>query len=191
MIRHFEKIEKLVESFDKPTKDFLSKIEVERCFKKGDILLPQGNICRRSFHIVSGIARKYYLKDGKEITTEFYFEDDLAVAFSSYTFQQPSKEFIDCLTDVHAKITQYQDWELAKRKFPHLIELDLLLTEIHAGFLETHIRNIRTLSATQRYENLLKQAPYLLKYINLTHIASYLGVKPESLSRIRRRMAQS
>ena len=185
MVKHFEKIDQLVASFDKSTQAFLKKIETVKRFKKGEVLLSEGMVCRRSFHIVSGIARKYYLKDGKELTTEFFFEDDLAVAFGSYTFQQPSLEFIDCLTDVEVRVTRYEDWEAAKKQFPCLVELDLLLTEIHAGILEEDLRDLRILSATERYEKLIAQAPYLLQYIKLTHIASYLGISLETLSRIR------
>lgn len=185
MLPHLTKIEQLIKSFDNSTKNFLNEISLNKRFKKGDILLSEGEICQRSFHLTSGIARKFYFMEGKETTTEFYFEDDLAVAFSSYTFQEPSREFIECLTDVSASVTDYSAFQKAKQKFPKLIELDLLLTEIYAGWLEESLFDIYTLTATQRYEKLLKHSPYLLKYIKLTHIASYLGISLETLSRIR------
>lgn len=185
MIEHIKKIEKLIASLDKATIDFLNKIEVIKHFKKDDILLNEGNICKKSYHIISGIARKYYLKDGKEIITDFYFKDDIAVAFNSYTFQQPSNELIDCITDVKVKVTQKQDWDEAKENFPHLMELDLLLTEIHVAALEEDMHDLRLLNASERYQKLLSDAPSLLKYIKLQHIASYLNISLETLSRIR------
>lgn len=185
MIAHIKKIEKLIASFDKTTIDLLNKIEVIKHFEKGDILLNQSDTCKKSYHIISGIARKYYLKDGKEIITDFYFEDDIAVAFNSYTFQQPSNEYIDCITDVKAKVTQKKDWDKAKVNFPHLKELDLLLTEIHAAALEEDMHDLRLLNASERYQKLLSDAPDLLKYIKLQHIASYLNISLETLSRIR------
>ncbi|WKN41164.1 Crp/Fnr family transcriptional regulator [Tunicatimonas pelagia] len=185
MLQHFSKIEQLINSFDKPTKRVLEEIAVVKHFKKGDILLAEGEICRRSFHLTRGIARKYYLKDGKEVTTEFYFEDDLAVAFSSYAFQEPSREYIDCLSDLSASVTDYRAFQQAKQRFPKLMELDLLLTEVYAGWLEESLFDHHSLSATERYEKLLEQTPYLLQHIKLTHIASYLGISLETLSRIR------
>ncbi len=185
MIEHIKKIEKLIASFDKATINLLNKIEVIKHFKKGDVLLNEGYICKNSYHITSGIARKYYLKEGKEVITDFYFADDIAVAFNSYTFQQPSNEFIDCITDVEVKVTQKQDWEKAKVNFPELIKLDLLLTEIHAAVLEEDMHDLRLLNATERYQKLLSIAPELLKYIKLQHIASYLNISLETLSRIR------
>ena len=185
MIQHLERIEHLAASFDQETKDFLDQIEVTKHLKKGDILLHAGDTCQRSFQVCSGIVRKYVLKAGKEITTDFYFEEDIAVAFNSYTFQQPSLEYLDCLTDVTAKVTHRHDWERAKATFPQLMELDLLLTELHAGSLEEDLHDLRLLTATERYQKLMDQTPELLQYIKLTHIASYLNISLETLSRIR------
>ncbi|WP_422860415.1 Crp/Fnr family transcriptional regulator [Flagellimonas sp. S174] len=185
MLNHFEKIEQLVASLDTKTQIFLSKIEETKSFKKGEILLNAGSVCRKSFHVRKGIVRKYHIKNGKEITTDFFFEDDIALAYTSYTFQEPSTEFIDCLTDVKVSITHREQWEAAKIKFPKLLELDLLLTEIHAGALEEDLLDLRTLTASERYEKLLAQAPELLLHIKLTHIASYLNISLETLSRIR------
>lgn len=184
---HFRKIEQLISSFDRATRNHLSTIEDTRRFKKGEILVSAGSVCRKSFHITRGIARKYYLKNGKEYTTDFFFEDDIAVAYNSYTFEQPGTEYIDCLTDVNASITYRKDWEAAKAKFPQLLELDLLLTEVHAGALEEDLLDLRTLSAPERYQKLMAEAPELLQYIKLTHIASYLNISLETLSRIRAR----
>ena len=185
MLQHLSKIEQLICSFDKPTKKVLEEITVIQSFKKGDVLLTEGEVCRRSFHLTRGIARNYYLSEGKEVTTEFYFEDDLAVAFSSYTFQEPSREYIDCLSDVSASVIDYQAFQQAKQRFPKLMEMDLLLTEVYAGWLEESLFDRHTLSAAQRYNKLLAQTPHLLQHIKLTHIASYLGISLETLSRIR------
>ena len=59
------------------------------------MLLRAGQICQNNYIIESGIARKYYNIDGKEITTELYFENDVAIAFDSYTLQQASRETIE------------------------------------------------------------------------------------------------
>lgn len=59
--------------------------------------------------------------------------------FNSYTIELPSIEFIECLTDLDARVTHYKDWEISRQKHPRLIELGLLLTEIHTGMLQNHI----------------------------------------------------
>ncbi|WP_417367161.1 Crp/Fnr family transcriptional regulator [Flavobacterium beibuense] len=150
--------------------------------------MAEGKICRNSFHIKKGIARKFYRNDAKEITTDFYFEDDIAIAFNSYTFQTPSTEIIECLTDVEVRITHREDWEAAKSKFPQLLKLDILLTEIYTGSLEEDLYDLRVLNATQRYQKLLGEAPELLQHVKLTYIASYLNISLETLSRIRAKL---
>lgn len=96
---YLDKINAFIKSLDSESLAALQSISLEKEFKKGHLLLRQNEICRNSYLLMSGIARKYYLNDGKEITTELYFENDLAVSFDSYTLQQPSKEIIECLTD--------------------------------------------------------------------------------------------
>jgi hypothetical protein len=76
------------------------------------------------------------LNDGKEITTELYFENDLAISFDSYTLQQPSKEFIEALTDVTVSVISYQTFQEAKKNFPKLLTLDLMLTEYYGMWVE-------------------------------------------------------
>ena len=108
MISYIDKIDKFIKALDNDSSSVLQSISSNKKYKKGDLLLRQGEICGKSYLLVSGIARKFYLNDGKEITTELYFENDLAVSFDSYTLQQPSREFIQALTDVTVSITHYQ-----------------------------------------------------------------------------------
>ncbi|WP_422004191.1 Crp/Fnr family transcriptional regulator [Roseivirga pacifica] len=188
MINHFSKINEVVATFDREVKNHLNSIEHVKRFSKGELLLAEGKVCRKSFHISKGIARKFFRNDAKEVTTDFFFQDDIAIAFNSYTFQTPSRETIQCLTDVEARVTHREDWDAAKAKFPQLLELDILLTEIHAGLLDEELYDLRVLSATERYQKLLTESPEVLQSVKLTHIASYLNISLETLSRIRARL---
>lgn len=185
MIKQFDKISGLTERFDQSIWQALQEISITRVFKKGSLLVRQDEVSGKSFHIQSGIARKYFTAGNKEITTEFCFADDMVLAFNSYTLQQPSREFIECLTDVTAAVTDRQSFEQLKQKFPQLQQLDLLLTELYALWLEQKLFDFHTLDATQRYLQLLEKEPEILQHIQLTHIASYLGISLETLSRIR------
>lgn len=182
---HFDKIKEILASFDENTQKAFNAVSGTKEFKKGDLLLREGETCRQSFYIINGIARKFYYNDGKEVTTEFYFSNDLAVSFSSYVFQKPSRETIECLTDVSVSATNYQVFQEVKQKFPKLMELDLLITELYTAWLEERMFEFQTLNATQRYEKLIQHSPHLIQQVQLTHIASYLGISLETLSRIR------
>lgn len=163
----------------------LQNISADKYYKKGDLLLRQNEICRKSFLVIKGVARKYYLNDGKEITTELYFENDLAISFDSYTLQQPSREFIEALTDVTVSITHYQAFQDAKKEFPKLLTLDLMLAEYYGMWVENRLFQFHTMTATERYLDILHKSSHIVQTIPLTIIASYLGISLETLSRIR------
>jgi CRP-like cAMP-binding protein len=185
MTTYLDKINDYVNSLDYETQNALHEISSTKQFRKGELLLRQDETCNKSYLIQSGIARKYYLNDGKEITTEIYFENDLAVSFDSYTLQKPSKEFIQALTDVTVSIAHYQAFQEAKKKFPKLLELDLMLAEYYGMLVENRLFQFHTMTATERYLDILTKSPHIVQSIPLTVLASYLGISLETLSRIR------
>lgn len=185
MTEQIEKIQALTSRFDQKTLQALESITTTKQFKKGDHLLQQGEIGRKSHLIVDGLARKFTYADKKEITTEFFFKDDIAISFTSYINQKPSKEVIECLTDATVETVDYKDFEAVKKQFPLLMEYDILLTELYIIWLEDRLFNFHTFNATERYEELLKKSPQYFHHLKLTHIASYLGISLETLSRIR------
>lgn len=185
MNNYLHKINSFVEQLDIETLSALKDISKTKTYKKDDYLLRQDEVCRYSFWIESGIVRKFYLSEGKEITTELLFENDIAVSFDSYTQQKLSREFIQALTETTVSKTDYAAFQNAKSSFPKLVELDLLMTEHYAMWLENRLLEYHTLNATQRYLLLLKEQPQVIQNIQLTHIASYLGISLETLSRIR------
>jgi CRP-like cAMP-binding protein len=168
----------------------LDTLSVTKQYRKGDWLLRQGEISRRTYLVESGILRKYYIHKDEEITTELFFENDLALCFTSYVSQEPGHEFIQAVTDVQVLALEKQRFDKAKEEHPLLRELDLLLTEHYAAWVEERLFQFRTYDAEQRYRLLLEQQPRMIQEVPLTHIASYLGISPETLSRIRNRIRQ-
>lgn len=185
MTTYIDKINDYIKALDNDTLAALQSISSEKRYMKGELLLRQNEVCTKSFFLRSGIARKYYLNDGKEITTELYFENDLAVSFGSYTLQQPGREFIEALTDVSVSITHYQAFQEAKITYPKLIALDLMLTEYYGMWVEKRLFQFHTMTATERYKDILDRSPHMIQSLPLTIIASYLGISLETLSRIR------
>jgi CRP-like cAMP-binding protein len=182
---HLDKINDYITSLDTETLTALNAISVEKICKKGDFLLRQDQICKKSYWIEKGVARKYYLNDGKEITTELYFDNDIAVSFDSYCLQKPSREFIQVLTDTTISQTDFVAFQTAKKQFPKLATLDLMMTEYYAMWLEDRLFQFYTMDATSRYQKLIEDHPHIIQNIPLTFVASYLGISLETLSRIR------
>jgi CRP-like cAMP-binding protein len=185
MNEHLARIESFVQTLSPSIQHELEGASVTRLYKKGEYLLREGEICRSGFQIIKGIVRKYYLTEGKEIITDLVFAGDLALSLKSYVYQQPSHEFIQAIDDTEVTLTSFEAFQKLKKKHVELIELDLLLTEYHALWLEQRLWEFHSLDATQRYEKLLKEQPYFVQQIPLTYLASFLGVSLETLSRIR------
>jgi CRP-like cAMP-binding protein len=185
MTSHLIKINQYIKELDAATLHELQNISITRHYKKGELLLKQGDVCSKSYLLLTGAARKYYLNGEKEITTELYFENDLAVSFESYTLQQPGNEYIEALTDISVSVTHYQAFQKAKIKYPKLLGLDLMLAEYYAMWVEKRLFQFHTMSATERYLDILHKSPHIIQALPLTIIASYLGISLETLSRIR------
>jgi CRP-like cAMP-binding protein len=182
---YVDKIKILVENLDGETVAALNTISYSKKYSKGDYLLKAESICNKSFWVENGILRKFYLHNDREITTEFYFKDDLAISFDSCVLQKPSREYIQALTDTIVNVTDYKRFQILKTKHRQLQELDFLMTEYYALWLEEKVFELHTQNATQRYEAILKKSPQIIQQVQLTQIASYLNVSLETLSRIR------
>ena len=186
MKSHLAQIFDFIARLDNDSQDALDDVTTRRKFGKGEYLLRPNEICRNSFFIEKGIARKFYsTEDGREITAEFYFPNDLALSFRSYTLQTPSFEIIEALEETEATVTDYKAFQNLKTSFPKLLELDLMITEYYAIWLEERLREFHTLDATERYRKIIAEHPHFVQNVKLTFIASYLGVSLETLSRIR------
>ncbi|MCU0422987.1 MAG: Crp/Fnr family transcriptional regulator [Bacteroidia bacterium] len=189
MQSYLEKINQYISGLDKETIAALEQISDIKTYKKGDLLLKQNEVSSKSYHILSGIARKFFIHNDKEITTELYFEQDLAFSFESYTLQTPSKEYIEALTDVKVSVIHYHAFQDAKQKFPKLTTLDLMLVEYYSIWLENRLFQFHTQSATEKYLDIVTKSPHLIQQLPLTIIASYLNISLETLSRIRAKIS--
>lgn len=187
MHTHLQKINGFLKELDPDTTSFLGNISTQKTFKKGEYLLRENDTCKHSFWVENGILRKFFLLDGKEKTTDLIFENEIAVSFESYVLHKPGIENIQALTDTTVAQTDYHAFQQAKKLYPKLIELDLMLTEYYTLWLEKRFFELTTLDAESRYKLLLHEQPHVIQQVALTHIASYLGISLETLSRIRAR----
>jgi CRP-like cAMP-binding protein len=188
LAQQLHKIEALLGRLGPEAQAALAAIERVLHIPKGQYLLRQDEVCRASFWLEAGAVRKYYLHEGREITTELVFSGDLVLSMHSYTTGAPSHEFIQAIADTRARATDRTAFEALKTRFPQLLQLDLLLTEYYALWLEQRLFDFHTLDATERYRKLLREQAQIVQQVPLTHIASYLGISLETLSRIRARI---
>lgn len=155
-------------------------------FYKNEIILKQDKVCKNLYFIEKGLARGYRIDDeGKDITNWFAPEGTLATSAYSFISQKPSFESVVALEDCSMRsISRKSLYELYE-KFPEMNEMGRELIEIYYLELEERVNALQFQTAKQRYEKFVKQDGYLLQRTSLGHIASYLGITQETLSRIR------
>lgn len=169
----------------------LPYIEIEK-YKKKDIVLSQGEIENYLYYVKEGVMRCFVTKerDGniKETTIEFVFSGSFHSSYHSFLKQEPSLYSIECLTDLELYRVSYDNvQEIYKNtdsgeKFGRLSAEQL--------FIKKYLREISLLTETvdERYLYLVENHPRLLQKIPLKYLASYIGVTPQALSNIRRRV---
>ena len=163
--------------------NFLSEIDLP----KGKLLLKNGKICQSIYFIKTGAVRGYYSMDGKEVTSWFAFEKDIFTSLYSLLNQKPSLYSIEILEDSSLDRLNYDDLQYLYKKYPEFNLIGRLITEKYYCELDERTFSLQFLSAQDRYRQLIEQQPQLLQRASLGHIASYLGISQETLSRIRAR----
>lgn len=163
---------------------------------KGQVFFNEGEIAKYAYFIISGKARSYYTDyAGKTITWSFHFNETQSgfqnlfiLDYKSFLTQTPGTMSIEALTDIRAlRIGQRE----LGATFGHIPVLEKCLRKLNEySFIMAYDRffNLLTLSATDRYNKVLKNEPYLLQMFNDKYLASYIGIEPQSLSRIRKNL---
>lgn len=168
------------------------QLHVEK-IKKGVVLLNQGEISTQCYFILKGCIRQFCLIDNgdstDEKTVEFFTEGQAVVLFSSYGQQKPSNYGFTCTEDCTLIIGDMANEQLMYDQFPKLLAITRSMTEEHFGKTQETFAQFITSSPEERYQQLLIARPELFQRVPQHQIASYLGMTPESLSRIRRRLA--
>jgi len=157
-------------------------------YKKGTVLLEQGQISKECYSVLKGIVREYYIVDGEEKTTAFFSEGQAVNSFTSYSENKPSKHFLVCATDCLLTVGNQALEEEMCKQIPKLEGIIRKEVERVSGIAQDEFALFITSSPEQRYLNLLDKRPDLYNRIPQHQIASYLGITPESLSRIRKRI---
>jgi CRP-like cAMP-binding protein len=158
----------------------------QRSFARKEFLVRQGNVSDELHFIVSGCVREYFEDaSADEINTWFGFENAVAVSTYSFFSQKPSLTNIQALEDTETIVIKHEDLQKLFNQYHEIERLGRLLAEQYLVQIEEMKIILQTLSAKQRYEYLLQHKPEFIKRIPLKYLASFLGIKLETLSRVR------
>ena len=167
----------------------LSDLTVEN-YPKNLILLNQGEISTNCYTVLKGCVRQYRTnEEGRETTIAFFTEEQAIVLFNSYKFQVPSDYSLICVEDSTLLVGSLESEEKLYSKYPELQLITRNMMEINFGKEQEERALFMSLTPEERYINLTKSRPDLMKRVPQHQLASYLGIKPESLSRIKKRLS--
>ena len=188
-----DKINKLISSIDsvvtltaEERALFQDSLEV-RTFAKNDFLVEAGQVCNYIGFVNQG-ALIYFksMDNGNEVTTDFAFEGDWVTVNQSRLNNSPSMINIKAIEYAELFVLKQQKLNDLYIKIPKIERLGRILMEQAYLKLVQQSVDLQVLTATERYENLLRQFPEIFQRVQLYHIANYLGIAPKSLSRIRK-----
>jgi CRP-like cAMP-binding protein len=161
--------------------EYISVCKVPR----GGLILKYGEICRHIYFVNRGFVRIFYYKNGKDVTEWFADEKQFFFSITSYFRSEPSQLIIEAIEDCEII-------RLSKEGQDRLKRTNLEISNLIIGFYtrslmlsQNRMDSIQFETAANRYHNLLEQQPNILNKVPLQHVASFLGITQETLSRIR------
>jgi CRP-like cAMP-binding protein len=179
-----------------PNKDTITLESVlsNKTFKAGDRILQEGSICNSILFMVSGKARSYFVNhEGQEFTWNFYFNDInskfenyFLVDYNSFLGQTPTYLSFEALEDIQVIALSYTNIQKIVSDSIFLEKVASIMSANAYQSVHKRAFTLLTSNAKERYLQLLKDEPYLLNKFQHYLISSYLGVAPQSLSRLRK-----
>ena len=175
------------------TKDQYDQLESVlnfRTYKKDAVLLREGEVCNSIFFVEKGLLRSFSINEsGKEHIIQFAPENWFMSDRSSNYFNNPSDFFIDAVEDSEVVLIEPQFFQLASDISPPFRQYNDLLLHNHIRHLQKRMNLLLSASAEKRYLDFIDLYPDLTLRVPQWMIASYLGITPESLSRVRKELA--
>lgn len=184
----FDFISKYV-SLTEEEKNAIVSLDIFHSVKKGTTLLKEGQSSKESYFVLKGCIRTYYVLDSKEKTTAFYTELE-ALTPPCVISQTPSEYYVSCIEDSILLVSNSDMEAEINGKFPKFEKMCRILSEELLAKERIDFDAFKTSSPEQRYQNLLQKRPDLIQRVPQHQLASYLGIQPQSLSRLRSRILE-
>jgi CRP-like cAMP-binding protein len=168
---------------------FISGFHSQKVRKK-EFYLRAGQISNAKAYINRGCARNYVLDEkGHERIVSFAFEDWWVADFESYYSGKPGSTYVQMLEDTELLVISKETFQKLEEEIPKLKQWYTVKMTRHASALTSWIEKLRTLPPEERYLDLLEEQPEVFRRVPLQYVAAYLNIEPQSLSRMRSRLA--
>lgn len=170
-------------------KNAIVSLDIFRSVKKGTILLKEGQYSQDEYFVLKGCIRKYYIIEGEEKTTAFFTEMEGLTPHCAIN-NTPSEYYASCIEDSILTVAHKELGVELFAKFPKFQDMCRMVSEELVAKQQINFDEFKTSSPEQRYINLLEKRPDLVQRVPQHQLASFLGIKPQSLSRLRARIME-
>jgi CRP-like cAMP-binding protein len=184
IVKYFSKIAPLSEEEASAIKNSA----VIKNYAKGTVLVHEGQFSNETFFVLEGLIRQYNLVEGEEKTTAFFTEEQWVMALNNLEGDTPSAYYWVCEEDSVLMLGNDNSAQKIFNQFPRLESIARKIVENTFSEYQQTITTYMTDTPERRYLRLLESRPDLIQRIPQYQLASYIGVQPESLSRIRKRL---
>jgi CRP-like cAMP-binding protein len=167
---------------------YLRKIIKKSSLKKEEYLLKAGEVCTNLYFIQRGLLKCFYIVHNDEVSDWFFGELDTVTSVDSFYDQVKSEDFIQALEDCELFYITYEELVYLYKTFVEFNVIGRVLTNKYLRIWHRQARNIRMLTAEERYFFLLENQPELIMRVPVRDLASYLDMRRETLSRMRGRI---
>lgn len=158
-------------------------------YKKGTTLLIQGEVPTKCYFVLKGCVRQYSIDEsGKEVTSNFYTEEQAIVIFNHHKLEKSSEFTFSCLEDCVLVEGDFNTEKDMYTKYRQLEAMTRKMIEENLGQVQEEFATFVASTPEERFRILLKKRPHLIDRVPQHQLASYLGITPESLSRIKKRV---
>lgn len=181
-------VQKLVEitsPLNDSTVEKLASILLQTELKKNEVHLSEGEVSNQLYYVEKGLIRQYYYKNGKDLTEHFACEGNIFMNIESYLLQEPTCLMIEALEPTVLYGIPYEPLMSLIEEHPEVGVMYRRFMELLLIGIQRKIDSFRFETAKERYNRLLRERPEIVKRAPLIHIASYLLMSPETLSRVR------
>ncbi len=158
-------------------------------FPKNQVIEEEGKIPKHLYFIVSGFVRLFHYNDnGDEVTTHINCPPGFIASYFHFINQTRSNENLDCITECELLRIRKTDLDLLTKQSIAFKDFSIFVFQQSIAYNENRSKELATLTAEQRYKKLIDNYPGILHNVPVQYIASFLGMNPKSLSRIRKQI---
>lgn len=157
--------------------------------KRGTLLLREGEVCRYVYFIVSGCLQVFVIdKNGHESTRELYVEEQWTTDIFGFQNQNPSSEYIRCVEHCKLLRIHFEPFQQLMEAIPAFAHIYQQILEVSYNNTVYRVNTLMSLKALDRMHWLMENKPYLMTRLSSRLLASYLGIQPETMTRLKAKL---